>query len=561
MALNRSYEVSEFESLMSLDNPINSASTKATRWERKLGASAGSSGQSMHGVGGMKGFSSSGGFPVAGSSNGVHLGNGGNPSGGGHGVFGFGKGSSMPGGVDNDSCCPSSSIDNYTNGSSSRHPLSLASNSVDNEIIMDRYIPSRSNSMDLDLSSSFSEEQNLAPDGACGQSEIYSKYLTEGHAISTSPRVLAFKNKAPTPKDGFQNGLKVLYSSQSGMKKSEIVKPTRHIPSAPVRILDAPALKDDYYLNVMSWGSNNTLAVALSERLYLWDAATGSINELMYVDADANDYITSVSWIQQGATHIAIGTASNTVQLWDVQAGKMVRSMRGHAARVSSLAWNNHMLSSGSKDTTIMNHDVRVQNHVQGVLRHHTQEVCGLQWSADGQYLASGANDNTLCIWDQASSLSMNGAPFQTMTDHQAAVKAVAWCPHERHLLATGGGTADRCIKFWNAGTGSLLNSVDTGSQVCALQWSPFEKELLSSHGYAENQLCLWKYPTMTKMKELKGHTSRVLHLATSPDGSMVCSAAADETLRFWNVFASEGKRKDGMSMAGPSGIGNMCIR
>ncbi len=46
----------------------------------------------------------------------------------------------------------------------------------------------------------------------------------------------------------------------------------------------------------------------------------------------------------------------------------------------------------------------------------------------------------------------------------------------------------------------------------------------------------------MTKMKELKGHTSRVLHLATSPDGSMVCSAAADETLRFWNVFAAEGK-------------------
>jgi cell division cycle protein 20 (cofactor of APC complex) len=48
----------------------------------------------------------------------------------------------------------------------------------------------------------------------------------------------------------------------------------------------------------------------------------------------------------------------------------------------------------------------------------------------------------------------------------------------------------------------------------------------------------------MAKVKELKGHTARVLHMATSPDGTMVCSAAADETLRFWNVFASEGKRK-----------------
>ena len=76
---------------------------------------------------------------------------------------------------------------------------------------------------------------------------------------------------------------------------------------------------------------------------------------------------------------------------------------------------------------------------------------------------------------------------------------------------------------------------------------------LLLSHGYAENQLCLWKYPTMARMKELRGHTSRVLHMAASPDGSTICSGAADETLRFWNVFAAEGKRKHDHAFAGAS--------
>ena len=177
-------------------------------------------------------------------------------------------------------------------------------------------------------------------------------------------------------------------------------------------------------------------------------------------------------------------------------------------------------------------------------LRQHTQEVCGLAWSPDGTYLASGANDNTLCIWDGVSS----STPKHCLTEHQAAVKALAWSPHERNLLASGGGTADRTMKFWNASSGALLNSVDTGSQVCALQWSPKENEILSSHGYAENQLCLWKYPTLAKVKELKGHTARVLHMATSPDGSMVVSGAADETLRFWNVFSSDSKKKSSSS-------------
>jgi cell division cycle protein 20 (cofactor of APC complex) len=41
----------------------------------------------------------------------------------------------------------------------------------------------------------------------------------------------------------------------------------------------------------------------------------------------------------------------------------------------------------------------------------------------------------------------------------------------------------------------------------------------------------------MAKVAELNGHSSRVLHLAQSPDGTTVVSAAADETLRFWRCF------------------------
>lgn len=54
-------------------------------------------------------------------------------------------------------------------------------------------------------------------------------------------------------------------------------------------------------------------------------------------------------------------------------------------------------------------------------------------------------------------------------TDHTAAVKAIAWSPHQHGILASGGGTADRCIRFCNSQTSARLNCVDTGSQVRAL--------------------------------------------------------------------------------------------
>jgi len=190
---------------------------------------------------------------------------------------------------------------------------------------------------------------------------------------------------------------------------------------------------------------------------------------------------------------------------------------------------------NASRDITLSHlyYSCRQREHVTAILRGHEQEVCGLKWSPNGQQLASGGNDNLLHIWDAS-----NDRPTHRITSHQAAVKALAWCPFQSNLLASGGGTADRCIKFTNTHTGAVLNSIDTASQVCALQWSRHEREILSSHGFSQNQLCLWKYPSMVKVAEFTGHTSRVLHMAQSPDGTTVVSAAADETLRFWRVFA-----------------------
>jgi cell division cycle 20, cofactor of APC complex len=484
--------------------------------------------------------------------------------------------------------------------SNNRVPLGTTTNNIQPLMNGDRFIPSRSN-MDIakhqmlkrhhhhhhNNSISSLETPSVAPDAinndnnntapTAGTESESTKQLLHRTVIDDSKndtyqsnlssallgiddiknsRVLSYTEKAPAPKGDTINNLNVLYSASlsAGQKKCSTKLVSRHIPSAPSRILDAPDLLDDYYLNLVSWSDTNVLAVALGQTVYLWNATTSAINELCTYDIGINAHISSVKWVREGGTHLAVGVSSGATQLWDVHQCKQVRSMDGHTDRVGSLSWNRHILTSGSRDTTVVNHDVRVAQHNVSQLTTHTQEVCGVCWSNDGETLATGGNDNLLCIWNASNNFVR---PRYRLTDHQAAVKAMAWSPHERNLLATGAGTADRSIKFWNTATGSLLNTIDTGSQVCSLLWNPYEKEILSSHGYSRNQLSLWKYPSMQKIKEFEGHTSRVLHMAVSPVDGTVLSAAADETLRFWDIFAAPSSTLVSSSTTTSGSVGN----
>lgn len=114
----------------------------------------------------------------------------------------------------------------------------------------------------------------------------------------------------------------------------------------------------------------------------------------------------------------------------------------------------------------ILAHDIRDSRGVVRRFDGHMGEVCGLKQSPSG--LASGSNDNMAFIWDLNS-----GKVRQSLRGHKAAVKALAWCPWQRNLLATGGGTIDKTMKFWNIDTGKCIDSVNTKSQVCSIIWNP----------------------------------------------------------------------------------------
>lgn len=397
--------------------------------------------------------------------------------------------------------------------------------------------------------------------------------------LSLTPRSTSRSERGPNlnARSDLYSLSPVKHSSQTMLLSPR--KTPRAVSKVPYKVLDAPELMDDFYLNLVDWGSNDMLAVGLGQSVYLWSRETGTVQKLHDFE---DQKVTSVAWIQRG-THLAIGTEKGELQIWDTQHHRRLRTMTGHSMRVGSLAWNAHILSTGSRDRTILHRDVRMPQMYLRKLAGHKGEVCGLKWNPDTEQLASGSNDNKIFVWDKMDERWQHRWGEQE-GGHKAAVKALAWSPHQRGLLASGGGTADRCIKFWNTVSTSqtvtgyngnsipadqlglgmdlvrspiaepavaavtpnphLIRSHDTGSQVCNLLFSQRTSELVSTHGFSQHAINIWKYPSMNQVVSLTGHTFRVLYLAMSPDGSTIVTGAGDETLRFWDVFKKREKEQ-----------------
>lgn len=344
----------------------------------------------------------------------------------------------------------------------------------------------------------------------------YQDSLASACGVSLNQRILAFKPAAPESSKPVD--LRSQYNRPLKNSNATSAQFRRRVGTAPERVLDAPGLVDDYYLNLLDWSSGNQVAIGLERNVYVWSAESGSVVPLLETSADT--YVSSVKWSGDGA-YVSVGLGTGEIQIWDVEEGTKLRSMHGHDTRVGVMGWNKHTLSSGARSGLVFNHDVRIAQHKTAELVSHTSEVCGLEWRADGAQLATGGNDNLVSIWD-ARSLA---APKFTKTNHKAAVKALSWCPWQPNVLATGGGSYDRHIHFWNTTTGARVNSIDTGSQVTSLRWSPHYREIVSTSGFPDNSISIWSYPTLVRNVEIPAHETRVLHSCLSPDGQMLATA------------------------------------
>lgn len=269
--------------------------------------------------------------------------------------------------------------------------------------------------------------------------------------------------------------------------------------------------------------------------------------------------ISSLSWHPEGNL-LAVGRKSGTIEIWDVSRKACLRTVsHAHTQRIGTLTWDScpnkpeggsfSILASGGRDKIIVCHDMRMSQTQISRWEVHRQEVCGIKWSNDWRYsklscpsvyrshgnagrlLASGGNDNKVYVWSLGYS-----RPLLSLSDHSAAVKALAWSPLGP-ILATGGGTNDRMIRIWDSVTGECTCQADSDAQVCNIAWNFNGDKIVTSHGYTQHTICTWNGRSLEREYVLNGHDARVLYMSQSADGNRVVTGAGDQTVRFWTVF------------------------
>ena len=252
------------------------------------------------------------------------------------------------------------------------------------------------------------------------------------------------------------------------------------LSTSPYKTLEAPGLEEDFYLNLLDWSYNNQICISLSGNVYLWHFETKQINLLCEFD-----HCSSLKCNRLG-DKICIGGGDGQIEIWSLEEDrKKIFDLYPHNGRVGVSKWlDDNNILTGSRDGVLVHTDLRTGGVVRRMFG-HGQEICGLSVSGqDYNKIATGGNDNKLILWD----LRVD-EPEQVLKQHKAAIKALAWDPHERGMIYSGGGNKDKTIKCYNSLTSSMVRTLNVDAQVTGIIFSKFNSSFVSCHGYVSNHL------------------------------------------------------------------------
>jgi WD40 repeat protein len=224
--------------------------------------------------------------------------------------------------------------------------------------------------------------------------------------------------------------------------------------------------------------------------------------------------------------------SKNGILIFDVQNKIVINQLDLHQGTVRTVDFSpdGQSLASGSYDHTVRLWDVQNGESIH-VLKGHQDSVISVDFSPDGQSLASGSDDHTVRLWDV-----QNGESIHVLKGHQDYVSSVDFSPDGQSLAS---GSDDHTVRLWDVQNGEAIH-VLKGHQnwVRSVDFSPDGQSLAS--GSDDHTVRLWDVKNGEAFHVLKGHNNWVRSVDFSPDGQSLASGSDDHTVRLWDVQNGE---------------------
>lgn len=166
------------------------------------------------------------------------------------------------------------------------------------------------------------------------------------------------------------------------------------------------------------------------------------------------------------------------------------------------------------------------------ILTEHKNEVWFVQFSNNGEYLASSSSDCSAIIWKvlEDGKLTLR----HILRSHQSQVSFVAWSPDDTKLLTCGHAEV---LKLWDVETGTCKHTFeDHGFIVSSCAWFPDSKRLACGSADPEKGIHLWDCDG-NEIKAWSGaRMPKILDVAVTPDGENLISIFLDKEIRILNL-------------------------
>lgn len=321
----------------------------------------------------------------------------------------------------------------------------------------------------------------------------------------------------------------VKFADATEAKRSVELEPGRHV-RVPVNLppVDQPATVLTESPAPMLWAAfsrdGRWLATASENRsVVLWDLAAGRAVRSFSGHQDA---VQSVEFSRDGR-QLLTGSTDTSAALWDVQSGQLIRKFKGHTAGVNSAVFSpdGKKILTGSTDKTAILWDAETGAQIR-VFAGHTDELMGVAISPDGKVAATASADRSAILWNLET-----GAKLFTMKTRDT-VSGIVFSPDGALVAAS---TYENNLYIWETATGKTIGTTrGVNLDLNSIAFSPDGRRLFTAGKDATAKM--WDAKTRLMVREFGGHSTDLQSVATSPDGQLLLTTSRDGTVRLWDI-------------------------